>query len=174
MKFVSVHYFLLSLLLVVSPLSQGNVKFVSETGFIIENQVTVSRQAEDVWRALINDVDQWWPKDHTWWKGDLSIEPIAGGCFCEIKHDLSAAHMHISYVEPNKTLRMIGALGPLQEMGVSGALTWKFTPINDQVQLTLTYAVSGISPSGFEALAPIVDQVQATQLGALAEYVARQ
>lgn len=161
-------------LLFLSPITLAEVKFVSQTGFIVENQVTVTKPVEHVWQSLIYDVDNWWPKDHSWWNGSLSIDPKAGGCFCEVKGDQSALHMTISYVDPNKVLRMIGGLGPLQEMGVTGALTWKLDDTDDQVQITLTYAVSGINPNGFASLAPIVDQVQAIQLGALAHHVQHQ
>jgi len=38
-------------------------------------------------------------------------------------------------------------------------------------RITLTYKVGGINPEGFAELAPIVDRVQAQQLGGLAEFL---
>jgi len=131
----------------------------------------------------------WWPKDHTWWKGALRIDEQAGGCFCESTDTASAVHMRVSYVEPNKKVVMIGGLGPLQEMGVTGALIWEFSDIetappsadkeNDKrvpkTKVTLTYHASGnIHFNGKKAsneeavnLVNVVDKVQAQQLNAL-------
>jgi hypothetical protein len=149
----------------------AKVVFVSDTGFIVENQVITDASATQVWHALVNDVDKWWPKDHTWWEGTLSISPIAGGCFCENKNNKSASHMTISYVEPKTILRMTGGLGPLQEMGMHGALDWKILPEGNQSKIILTYKATGINPDGFAELAPIVGQVQGIQLNQLAEYL---
>jgi len=84
---------------------------------------------------------------------------------------------------------MIGGLGPLQEMGVTGALIWEFSDIetappsadeeNDKrvpkTKVTLTYHASGnIHFNGKKAsneeavnLVNVVDKVQAQQLNAL-------
>ena len=75
--------------------------------------------------------------------------------------------MRISFVDPSKLMRMTGGLGPLQGMGMFGALEWKFETIERGTEITMTYRVNGISPDGFAELAPIVDRVQAIQLGGL-------
>ena len=54
--------------------------------------------------------------------------------------------MRISFVEPNKLLRMSGGLGPLQGMGLYGALDWQFSRVDNMTQVLLTYKVSGIKP----------------------------
>ncbi|GAA0859681.1 SRPBCC domain-containing protein [Aliiglaciecola litoralis] len=158
-----------------AALAASKVKFVSENGFIVTNQFTTERHADVVWAALVEDVDKWWPKDHTWWgvEGKLKIDPMAGGCFCEVAEKRSAEHMRISFVEPEKLLRMTGGLGPLQGMGMHGALDWQIQQQQDHIQVTLTYRVSGINPDGFEQLAKIVAQVQGLQLEALQNYVNR-
>ena len=38
----------------------------------------------------------------------------------------SAEHMRIGFVDPGVQLRMLGGLGPLQGMGLHGALDWMF------------------------------------------------
>jgi hypothetical protein len=100
--------------------------------------------------------------------------------------------MQVSYVEPNKKVVMTGGLGPLQEMGMSGALTWEFSTIasstssdaNTQdgripkTKVTLTYHASGnIHFNGQKAsnedaanLVRVVDKVQAQQLNALTAF----
>ena len=87
---------------------------------------------------------------------------------------------------------MTGGLGPLQEMGITGALTWEFTtievtgPSNDdtktsttsKTKVTLTYNASGnIHFGGSKAseedavnLVNVVDKVQAQQLNALTTF----
>lgn len=160
------------LLLAAMPL-RAEVQFVSDTGFIIENRIDVPVDASNAWQALVNKVDDWWPKDHSWWQeaGTFSIEPVAGGCFCERNGTSSAEHMRIVFVEPGNLLRMSGGLGPLQGLGISGALDWVLTPGESGTTITLTYRVSGFNPDGFTQLAPVVDRVQALQLGGLGDYL---
>ncbi|MBD3584644.1 SRPBCC domain-containing protein [Salinimonas sp. HHU 13199] len=151
----------------VAPEAFAEVTEVSEHGFVIRNSFVTRQPADTVWLSLINDVDNWWPKDHSWWEGTFSINATAGGCFCERKNNKSAEHMRVSYVDPPVSLVMTGGLGPLQSMGVYGALNWQITPDDGQTRVTLTYQAQGYLPSGFKQLAPVVDQVQAGQLARL-------
>jgi len=151
----------------------AKVLFVDSHGFSVENKVEIKAHSEKVWQVLVNDVDLWWPKEHSWFgdKGRFFIESKAGGCFCEVSGDKSAEHMRISYVEPKKLLRMTGGLGPLQGMGMYGSMDWKFSETDGMTTLILKYKVSGYSPDGFEQLAPIVAKVQGLQLGGLKSYL---
>ncbi len=79
--------------------------------------------------------------------------------------------MRISFVDPGKLLRMTGGLGPLQGMGLYGALDWSISEEEGSTTISLRYSVSGFAPGGYEKLAPIVDRVQSQQLGGLAEFV---
>ncbi|HBI76172.1 MAG TPA: hypothetical protein DDY19_07675, partial [Alteromonas macleodii] len=111
-------------------MSTADVNYADNSGFSITNESESYAPVEVVYSHFIQHVDMWWPKDHTWWKGALRIDEQAGGCFCETTDTASAAHMQVSYVEPNKKVVMTGGLGPLQEMGVTGALTWVFSTID--------------------------------------------
>jgi uncharacterized protein YndB with AHSA1/START domain len=164
-------YFMLSFLFCFNL--QAKVIHVTDHGFIVENSFTTEQSSEKVWLALVNNIDKWWPKDHSWWseQGTFSIDAKAGGCFCEVAGDRSAEHMHISYVEPHKLLRMTGGLGPLQSMGVYGSLDWTFSEVDGKTKITLTYSVTGINQYGFEKLAPIVARVQGNQLNGLKQFV---
>ena len=165
---------LLALCLSISTInSYGEVLLVAETGFIIENSIQVSANRESTWRAFTQQIGQWWPADHTWW-GDssgLTIDAVAGGCFCEKNGDRSAEHMRIAFVDPFNLMRMTGGLGPLQGMGMYGALDWVFETNAQGTRVTMTYRVNGISADGFEGLAPIVDRVQALQIGGLKNHL---
>jgi len=153
--------------------SYGEVLFLAETGFIVENKTVVTASREDTWRVFTQDVDRWWPADHTWWgeASKLSIDAKAGGCFCENHENKSAEHMRVSFVEPTRVLRMLGGLGPLQGLGMYGALEWTFKNGGQGTEVTMSYKVNGINPEGFEVLASIVDRVQALQLSGLAQFV---
>lgn len=151
----------------------AKVIYVADNGFAVENSVTISKSPEQVWQALIYNIDDWWPKDHSWWGADgrFSIDPVAGGCFCEVAGKRSAEHMRISFVEPSKLLRMTGGLGPLQGMGMFGALDWKFETEGSGTTITLTYKANGYLEGGFDSLAPIVEKVQGMQLQGLADFL---
>ena len=39
--------------------------------------------------------------------------------------------MRVSFVDPGVEVRMLGGLGPLQMMGLHGAMSWRFEPRQD-------------------------------------------
>lgn len=157
--------------------AQAAVKDAAPNGFTIENQQVVPVDAAAAWIALTADVDRWWPKDHTWWgkASMLSIQPFAGGCFCEVAGQQQAQHLMVSLVDPGKTLRMLGGLGPLQGMGLNGTLEFRLAPVADGgTRITLYYRVGGYTPDDLRKLAPVVDKVTGLQLGGLADYLRKQ
>ena len=149
------------------------VKDATPAGFTIENSVVVPVDADAAWRGLVGEIDRWWPRDHTWWGADstLSIQPRAGGCLCEKAGAREAWHMSVTHVDPGALLRMTGGLGPLQGMGVHGALEWRFAAAEGGTRITLHYRVGGYTPDDLSKFAPVVDRVQAQQLGALATHL---
>lgn len=152
--------------------AQAAVKDSSPAGFTIENAQDVPATALETWDALVDDVGDWWPADHTWW-GDasrLSIKARAGGCFCERSGDQQARHMTVVFVDPGRTLRLVGGLGPLQGMGLDGALEFRLVPNPaGGTRITMWYRAGGYSPDDLSKFAPVVDRVMASQLGGLAK-----
>jgi hypothetical protein len=145
-------------------------------GFTIENSVEVPADVRTAWKALVEDVGAWWPRDHTWWgeASELTIEPRAGGCFCERNGAQQAQHMLVAFVDPGRLLRLTGGLGPLQGMGLHGVLEFRLAPgANGGTKITLFYRAGGYTPDDLAAFAPAVDQVQALQLGGLAAHLRR-
>ena len=138
-------------------------------GFIIESSRQVNASPEQAYQQFLA-VNQWWDGSHSWFGSaeNFSIEARAGGCFCELKGQQQVEHMRVSFVNPNKEIRMLGGLGPLQAMGVSGAMTWTFIQSEQGSKVTHRYVVSGYYPDGLDKLASIVDQVQTGQLERLA------
>lgn len=163
---------LMVLLLISTPLS-AKVLHSTATGFAIENSVTVPVDADTAWKALVKDVDRWWPKDHSWFgaEGRFRIEPRAGGCFCETAGKREALHMTVNHVDPGKLLRMLGGLGPLQGMGLHGALEWRLVAVEGGTRITLHYVVGGYTNQDLVKFAPVVDHVQSLQLGGLARWL---
>jgi hypothetical protein len=162
-------------LIVAATPAAAKVVDVKPTGFTIDNSVTVTASAGAAWKALVGHVDEWWPKAHSWFgkSGKFRIEPRVGGCFCETAGKRQALHMTISFVDPDRVLRMLGGLGPLQGMGLNGTMDWRLDPIDGGTRITLHYVVGGYTTEDLIKFAPIVDQVQGQQLGALATYLAK-
>lgn len=141
----------------------------SPQGFTITIEKTVNVSAEKAYQQFLK-VDQWWNSEHTWF-GDaknLYIEPKVNGCFCEVDGDKQALHMTVSYINPNKEVRMIGGLGPLQMMGIHGGMSWQFIELSpNKTQIKHQYQVVGVIQGGLDKLAPIVDKVQTIQVTGL-------
>ena len=163
--------------------SVAAVKDQSAAGFTLENEAVVAADADTAWNALVDDVDRWWPKDHTWWGAEskLSIDARAGGCFCEIDGDRQAQHLQVVFTDPGKLLRMTGGLGPLQGMGLHGVLEFRLEPVQgpdgderrEMTRIVLHYRAGGYAPDHIGAFAAVVDGVQATQLKGLVDHIGR-
>ena len=156
------------------PLAHAEIKDSSPSGFTIENSRVVPVDADAAWKALVDDIDRWWPKGHTWWgdQSKLSIETRAGGCFCEKAGEQQALHMLVTFVDRGSLLRLTGGLGPLQGMGLHGALEWRFAAAEGGgTKITMFYRVGGYTPDDMSKFAPVVDKVQAVQLGGLAKFL---
>jgi uncharacterized protein YndB with AHSA1/START domain len=122
--------FLIPALFFCTAPAAAEVTQASASGFATRDRVTVSAPAEDVWAALIEPA-RWWNGSHSW-SGDaanLSLEPRAGGCFCErlppggAMAEGSVQHMTVVHAAPGRLLRLTGALGPLQSEALTGTLS---------------------------------------------------
>jgi len=72
-------------------------------------------------------------------------------------------HMTIGYVDPEHVLRMIGGLGPLAGLGLSGTMDWTLEPIAGGTRITLHYVAGGYTTTDLRKFVLIVDQVQGAQ-----------
>lgn len=155
--------------------ARAEIVSAGPSGFNVRQVAEVPNPAPVVWAAL-TDVGRWWDPEHTY-SGDsrnLTLDPTVRGCFCE-KLSLYAGieHARVIYAQPAKTLRLSGALGPLQEFGVSGVMTWSIEPAGGGSKITLTYSVGGFADRPLADWAPIVDEVLGGQLKRLARYVSQ-
>jgi uncharacterized protein YndB with AHSA1/START domain len=146
----------------------------ADGGFLVRNEAVVMAPAERVFNTLTERIGMWWESSHTF-SGDarnLSIEPRAGGCFCErLSNGGSVRHLSVIYVDPGKELRLEGALGPLQQAPVTGVMIWRLTESGSGTRVALSYAVGGYRPGGVRPLAMPVDGVLHDQLARLKRFV---
>jgi len=157
------------------PVAAGaEVKFAAADGFLIEHRFTIAAPATKVWESLQHP-ERWWPADHSWSgkRENLSLDAVVGGCFCERWDGTSVEHGRVVMVMPGKMLRLDAALGPLQEMAVSGVITFALEEKEGATTLVATHRVSGDAAHKLDALAPIVDRVNAQQFGGLATEAAK-
>lgn len=144
-----------------------------KTAFTIKSAVTVKATKLEAYSTFLN-TGKWWNMSHSWFgeNSKLSIAPNINGCFCEVNEGKQAEHMRVTFVNPNNEIRLVGALGPMQMMGLHGVMAWTFEDTNNNgTKITQTYTVSGHLKEGLQPLAPIVDQIQTEQLMRLASYL---
>lgn len=156
-----------------APRSEAALESKAGDGFLVKHVFEIAATPKRAWAALLKPGD-WWPRDHTW-SGDatrLSIDARAGGCYCERWKGGEAEHARVVMAIPEDTLRMNGALGPLQALAVTGVLTVKLAASDDGKATTgtVTYRVSGDSLHALEGFAPAVDSVIGQQFGRWARY----
>jgi uncharacterized protein YndB with AHSA1/START domain len=160
--------------LVWSSTARADVVESSAGGFTVKTAVQVSAPAMNVYRALVDRIGAWWESSHTFSgsASNLTIEATPGGCWCErLPNGGGVRHMTVIYVDPGKLLRLSGGIGPLQEMAVSGTLTFKLTEGSGKTTLEMTYIVGGYAPGGVGAVARPVDSVLTTQIQRLKRFV---
>lgn len=160
-----------------APVSAG-VTAASFGGFVSSNTAVVPQPRAAVWDALMQP-ERWW--SHSW-SGDpanLSLDPRAGGCFCEVIpvpdswQRGEAEHARVVMVMPDRMLRMSGALGPLQAEGLAGTLTVTLEDEGSGTRILWEYAVGGAARFDPAVIAPTVDAVQGEFLGGLVAWLGR-
>lgn len=146
--------------------AEAAVTDATPTGFQVVQKLTVKASPENVWAVMVKP-SLWWESSHTWF-GDasrLTLDLRPDGCFCETgPNGAGAAHLKVILVEPNRTLRLWGALGPLSTFGMTGAWTMQLKPADGGTEITWTYTVGGYMPGGIDKLAAPVDGVMTAQL----------
>jgi len=141
-------------------------------GYRIRIVQQVAAPPAQVYRAL-GEIGRWWSDEHTY-SGKaanmtLALEP--NGCFCEaLPAGGGVRHGVVELVIPEKTVLLDAALGPLQDEGVSGALTFAFAPKAGGTELTVTYNIGGARDFIVKPSAPLVDRVVGEQVARLKRY----
>lgn len=156
--------------------ARAEVVSASEGAFVVRSEAVSPVETKRAWRAL-GEIGKWWNPEHTY-SGDagrMSLDRRAGGCFCESWSGQSVEHGRVVLNmehEGVRTIRIAGALGPLQELGANGVLTFRISGDGAGSRIAADYRVSGDPSLALNALAPVVDAVLEEQVSRLARYAA--
>jgi len=151
--------------------AQAEVLASSPAGFVVRFETAVSRPPAEVYQRFLQ-IGQWWSDAHTY-SGkalNMTLRNEPGGCFCEtLPGGGFVRHASVEYSDPGKLVRLSGGLGPLQELGAHGVLSFNFMAptqtANIGTRLVVSYVVSGFQPDpGFAALAAPVEGVLKEQV----------
>ena len=162
---------LLVALLATAPASAA-VKDSSPEGFTLVEETLIPLPHGKAWHRLLR-VQDWWSGDHSYsgQAKNFSLEPEAGGCWCETWEGGSVEHGRVIALLPGKLLRLQAALGPLQRLPVTAILSFEVTSSEKGTKVIATYAVAGPPTLKLDAMAAPVDAVlreQVSRLGSLA------
>jgi uncharacterized protein YndB with AHSA1/START domain len=114
--------------------------------FEVDAEIRIEAGVEEVWRALTEDIGDWWPHSFTEGPLRIALEPWIGGRFYEQFDESGAGALYavVTYLEPNKTLRVSGA------MGMPGARhyvkTYRLQPDGDVTVVRTTSSTLGDIP----------------------------
>ena len=144
----------------------GEVTESATDGFQIVMRETTQLNPQDAYRVMVEEFSQWYDASHSYGgvPQNLALDLERHAMLEQLPEGGFVRHMEIVFHQPGKVLRMTGGLGPLQGMGVSGALTFAFQPVESGTEITLTYQVSGSSLAHLDKIAGPVDGVLTTQL----------
>ena len=146
----------------------AEVRDRAPSGFTVRTTVSVVAPPQRVYQDLL-DLGSWWDSEHTY-SGDAKNMTLAaqpGGCFCEkVPGGGAVEHGRVINVSTGRMIRISAAVGPLQELAVTGTMTWQIEPSaqGKGSTLTMTYTAAGYAPGGLDKLADIVDQVLGRQV----------
>ncbi|RMF41279.1 MAG: ATPase [Planctomycetota bacterium] len=150
--------------------ASADVTDTADHGFRLRIVRQVNAPAAALFERLVMRFDAWWSPEHSY-SGDAANfrMDLAEGWLVERLRDGGwVRHMAVAYYQPDRTLRLLGGLGPLQELGCHGALTFTLEEQQPQAtQLVVTYHVIGFVPGGLQSIAPSVDQVLQQQVDRL-------
>jgi len=164
-----------ALILAFAPLAaQAEVVERTEAGFRTKKTVEVAASPDKAYAAL-GQIGSWWDGAHTYTgkASNMTVKLEAGACFCEALPGGGVRHGVVALAWPDQhTLRIEAALGPLQNEGAAGALTFQISPkTGGGSTVTVTYHVGGMRAAAAKAFADPVDQVIGTQAVRFGKFV---
>lgn len=163
----------LALVLACAGETRAEVVSAATNGFEVRETAQIAAKPDAVYAVLVAP-SRWWDSAHTYSKSaaNLTLDARAGGCWCESLAEAGTVqHLIVVLAMPGKTLRLRGALGPLQGLGVEGAMTWKISPSAGGSDLELTYTAGGFAKDGLDKLAGPVDGVLGEQVERLKQFI---
>jgi uncharacterized protein YndB with AHSA1/START domain len=143
-------------------------------GFTVRETRLIAASPAKVWAALVRPAG-WWSSDHTFSHdaANLTLDATVGGAWLErMPSGGGVRHLTVVFVDPPTTLRLEGALGPMQALGAAGHLTFSLKARDGGTEVTATYDIGGhaAGPGGLGALSAVVDRVLGEQADRLKTY----
>jgi uncharacterized protein YndB with AHSA1/START domain len=154
-----------------SGAAQAEVVDKGPSHFRLKFVQQVAAPPDKVFKAL-GEVGRWWDGAHSYSgkAANMTMPLTANGCFCETLPGGGVRHGVVELVIPNQTVRVAAPLGPLQDEGVSAALTFQLKAKDGGTELTTTYNVGG-ARDFVVSIAPAVDGVIGSAVKRLKSYV---
>jgi uncharacterized protein YndB with AHSA1/START domain len=153
--------------------AEAAVKSTAPNGFVVIETATVKAPPARAYAAL-RDIGHWWNSEHSFSGSalNMTLELRPGGCFCEtLRGGGGVQHMQVVFVDPGKSVVLRGALGPLMDQGLSGAMAISFSPAGGGTKIGLRYAVGGYFTDPKTDWAAAVDHVIGEQVQRLARLI---
>jgi uncharacterized protein YndB with AHSA1/START domain len=154
---------------------RADVVDATSAGFAVKIAVDVPASAAVVFRAVTQQIGEWWSSEHTFSgsASNLAIDARPGGCFCEKLPGGGVQHLVVTHVNAPNLLVMHGGLGPLGTLAVAGSMSIAISDDAGKSHVVLSYDVGGYAPKGLATLAPVVDAVLTEQVQRLKNFVER-
>jgi uncharacterized protein YndB with AHSA1/START domain len=135
-------------------------------GFLVRHEVTVPVERKRAFKAVIHP-ERWWNDAHTWSgrAANLSLDPHAGGCWCEKWDKGEAEHGAVIRLLADENLRVRAAFGPLQAMALAGVFDITLADAEGGgTRIVATFRVNGPASAQLDKLAAPVDGVIGEQV----------
>ena len=150
--------------------TDAEVKASAPDGLVFQYKGQIPLAREEAWKRLVA-LGSWWSDAHTYSgsASNVTVDPMAGGCWCEVWPGGEIEHGRVVLAMPGQMLRFSTALGPLQDMGVNGALTITLEDgaASGATSVTWDYKVVGSSLTNLTPMAKLVDGVMQEQFDRL-------
>lgn len=151
----------------------AEVVAVGTGGFALSETAHIAAPPDKVYAAIIAP-SHWWSSQHSFSgsAANFTLDAKEGGCWCEtLPNGGFVELLRVVNAAPGKMLRLRGALGPFQGMGVDGAMTYTLKGDDKATDLTVTYNLGGFSKDGFDAFSKAGDGVLGEAVARLKSYV---
>lgn len=135
-------------------------------GFVVRHEITVPADRQRAFAEVIHP-ELWWSDAHTWSgsAANLSLDPRAGGCWCEKWDRGEAEHGVVIRLLADENLRVRAAFGPLQAMALNGVFDLTVADVEGGgTRIVATFRVNGPASAQLDKLAAPVDGVIGEQV----------
>ncbi len=165
---------LAAVLALASPAADARVEGAGPGGFAASFEIVTPVAPAEAYAKFLR-IGEWWSDAHSYSgaAANMTLDTARGGCWCESWPGGFVEHMAVTTAMPGRLLVLTGGLGPLQSMGVGGALSVAFTADGTGTRVTVRYVVDGFDPDGLDKMSGPVDAVLGEGVKRFAAFAAR-